>query len=203
MLSADYAARTNSLYDWEFGFQGQFLDLETWNGSGEQTGLYNYGYRYYVHALGRWLSRDPIEEKGGNNLYAFVLNSPVNGIDHLGLAPVFAAPAVIAVSAAVACISPFFWAGMSYYPDDEIMRHCWTTCMCSRSCSSVIAIAAGIGFEVFTYVCGDENLANHIFDLANNSLGMECAGVECIIPFLGNVTRWFRESCEDCCRGIA
>ena len=34
---------------------------------------------------GRWLSRDPIAENGGVNLYAFCNNDPVNGVDGLGL----------------------------------------------------------------------------------------------------------------------
>jgi len=85
VLSADYAARTNCDYDWEFGFQGQFLDLETWNGTGEQTGLYNYGYRYYVPALGRWPCRDPIGELGGVNLNSLRTNCAINVVDHLGL----------------------------------------------------------------------------------------------------------------------
>ncbi len=49
-----------------------------------ETGLYYYGYRYYSSSLGRWLSRDPIEEQGGLNLYGFVNNDPVNYIDPLG-----------------------------------------------------------------------------------------------------------------------
>ena len=39
------------------------------------TDLYYYGYRYYSPSLGRWISRDPIGEKGGNNLFAFCYNS--------------------------------------------------------------------------------------------------------------------------------
>jgi hypothetical protein len=34
--------------------------------------------------LTRWLNRDPIEEWGGANLYAFIGNEPVNSIDLLG-----------------------------------------------------------------------------------------------------------------------
>ena len=34
-----------------------------------ETDLYYYGYRYYSPSLGRWISRDPIEEEGGVNLY--------------------------------------------------------------------------------------------------------------------------------------
>lgn len=40
-----------------------------------------YGYRYYAPALGRWLSRDPLEETGGVNLYAMVGNNPLNVVD--------------------------------------------------------------------------------------------------------------------------
>jgi RHS repeat-associated protein len=52
-----------------------------------ETGLYYYGYRFYDPAMHRWLNRDPIEEKGGLNLYAFCGNDGVNGWDLLGLEP--------------------------------------------------------------------------------------------------------------------
>lgn len=51
----------------------------------EETGLVYYGYRWYHPELGRWLSRDPIGEAGGLNLYGMVGNDPVNGVDVLGL----------------------------------------------------------------------------------------------------------------------
>jgi RHS repeat-associated protein len=40
--------------------------------------------RPYDADLGRWLSRDPIEEKGGLNLFAYVFNNPVNFYDPKG-----------------------------------------------------------------------------------------------------------------------
>jgi uncharacterized protein RhaS with RHS repeats len=40
---------------------------------------------FYNPSTGRWLSRDPIEEGGGANLYQFVGNEPSNGIDPFGL----------------------------------------------------------------------------------------------------------------------
>jgi RHS repeat-associated protein len=41
--------------------------------------------RYYHPALRRWLNRDPAGLAGGLNLYAYVGNNPVSGIDPLGL----------------------------------------------------------------------------------------------------------------------
>ena len=57
------------------------------------TGLYRHSksnldlalYRAYDVDLGRWLNRDPIAERGGLNLYAYVSNNPFNGVDTLGL----------------------------------------------------------------------------------------------------------------------
>jgi len=48
----------------------------------EETGLVYYGYRYEKD--GGWLSRDPLDEKGGFNLYGFVGNDPVGNSDPLG-----------------------------------------------------------------------------------------------------------------------
>jgi RHS repeat-associated protein len=50
-----------------------------------ETGLDYYGYRYYGASVGRWINRDPITEKGGINMYAFVRNSPTFHHDRLGL----------------------------------------------------------------------------------------------------------------------
>jgi RHS repeat-associated protein len=50
----------------------------------EETGLVYYGHRFYNPTLGRWLNRDPKQEEGGVNLYAFCGNNPINGFDALG-----------------------------------------------------------------------------------------------------------------------
>ena len=49
------------------------------------TGLYFYLYRYYDPVTGRWPSRDPIEERGGANLYSYTSNQPTTSFDTLGL----------------------------------------------------------------------------------------------------------------------
>ncbi len=51
----------------------------------DETGFVDYGRRYYIPSLGRWLSKDPIGERGGVNLYGFLKNSGVQKIDVLGL----------------------------------------------------------------------------------------------------------------------
>jgi RHS repeat-associated protein len=51
----------------------------------EETGVPYCGYRYYNASTGRWLSRDPIEEKGDKNLYGFVGNQTIHRYDKLGL----------------------------------------------------------------------------------------------------------------------
>jgi RHS repeat-associated protein len=60
-----------------FRFSTKYLDMD--------MNMYDYGYRFYSLEIGRWLSRDPIAEDGGLNLYAFVGNAPVNMIDLFGL----------------------------------------------------------------------------------------------------------------------
>ena len=51
-----------------------------------ETGLYYYGYRFYVLSLMRWLNRDPIEESGGLNLYGFCRNNAICMYDKDGRA---------------------------------------------------------------------------------------------------------------------
>jgi RHS repeat-associated protein len=60
-------------------FQGAWYDAETM--------LYQMRFRYLQPSLGTWISRDPISEDGGYNLYTMANNSPVNQIDFYGLDP--------------------------------------------------------------------------------------------------------------------
>ena len=49
-----------------------------------ELGLVYYNYRHYSPTLGRFLSRDPIQEQGGLNLYAFVGNETTRLFDSRG-----------------------------------------------------------------------------------------------------------------------
>jgi RHS repeat-associated protein len=49
------------------------------------SGLYLTHFRAYSPTIGRWLSRDPIAEAGGVNLYAYLGGNPISRIDPTGL----------------------------------------------------------------------------------------------------------------------
>jgi RHS repeat-associated protein len=61
-----------------FGFSTKYHDRE--------LGMIGYQQRFYRPDLGRWLNRDPIEEEGGVNMYAFCQNNPVCTCDKNGCA---------------------------------------------------------------------------------------------------------------------
>ena len=63
-----------------FGFQGGLYDPD--------TGLVEFGCRWYDAQTGRWISKDPILLDGGWNVYAFCNNDPINRTDPSGLARV-------------------------------------------------------------------------------------------------------------------
>jgi RHS repeat-associated protein len=63
-----------------FGFGGQW----GYDADGE-TNLVLLTNRYYDPTRGRFLTRDPSGYAGGMNLYGYVGNSPLSGIDTLGL----------------------------------------------------------------------------------------------------------------------
>jgi len=54
----------------------------------QESGLWLTLYRPYDSSSARWLSRDPLGEMEGANLYAYVVNNPINWVDPLGQCPV-------------------------------------------------------------------------------------------------------------------
>jgi RHS repeat-associated protein len=51
------------------------------------SGLVYYLYRYYEPSLQRWLNRDLLEERGGLNLFLYLLNDAINLLDFDGSGP--------------------------------------------------------------------------------------------------------------------
>ncbi len=107
---------------------------------------------YYDPNLQRWPNRDPIEERGGVNLYAFVKNRPINGWDILGLADGGATGGevidmfqsvgwqsmiVLAISglddAARSCASDVTPAGSAHGGEQDAVRHCTWLCLMSEN----------------------------------------------------------------------
>ncbi len=69
-----------------------------------KSGMYLTMYRAYSPELARWLSRDPIGEVGGINLYAYVANNPVNYFDPMGA---FSWPSVVGVVGGIVSVALF------------------------------------------------------------------------------------------------
>ncbi len=79
-----YGLRSSNLiatnqFDADFGFSSHYFH--------QSSGLYLVTYRAYDPKIGRWLSRDLSGERGGINLYAYVVGNPVNLWDPNGMAP--------------------------------------------------------------------------------------------------------------------
>ena len=118
----------------------------------QTTGFYYYGYRWYDPLTGRWPSRDPIEERGGVNLYGFIYNSALNNWDYLGKKGV---PGDI--MAALAIVLKY----AQRYADNHY-RECKYECgsaggaRCTNCClttgAAAIGIAAG-GASIATFGC--------------------------------------------------
>ncbi len=82
-------------FDQPWRFPGQYFDAE--------TGLHYNRQRYYDPALGRYISPDPIGQRGGWNTSAYAANCPSNIVDPTG--EFFHPACVLAGPAAPACMA--------------------------------------------------------------------------------------------------
>lgn len=71
------ATKLQSSQDADFQYAGYYMHAP--------SGLNLTMFRAYNPSLGRWISRDPIGERGGINLFAYVGNMPTLFVDSLGL----------------------------------------------------------------------------------------------------------------------
>ena len=138
-----------------FRFSSKILDTE--------TGLTYYNYRYYSPELGRWLSRDPINELGhvllkkantqplysdeDNNPYRHTSNNPLNKTDKNGeVAPVILVSGI--VLAAATCAFGFYkYAQSEYGSETDDWLHCYVSCKIATYCGHSVSILAGLGKE--------------------------------------------------------
>ena len=99
-----------------------------------------YGYRFYDPETGRWPSRDPIQERGGVNLYGFVGNDGVNKWDYLGqLGPlvipiaggaiVITAADMLGISACACLITPACLELVAQLTKEALQKACEAGCM--------------------------------------------------------------------------
>ncbi len=127
----------------DFGYTGHYTHAK--------SGLVLAPYRAYDAGLGRWLSRDPIAENGGINLYGYVGGDPANRYDLLGLAwtpnPLGGLMIKVAHGACIAngldALAGFKmkqWVGLS--PNDKYY-HCMASCKIARICGSDYAEELG------------------------------------------------------------
>ncbi|RMW97811.1 RHS repeat-associated core domain-containing protein [Allofranklinella schreckenbergeri] len=105
-LIADHLGSIRLVIDAETGQIGQRIDYDAWGRVthdsqpgfqpfgfagdlyGPDTGLTRFWARDYDAETGRWTAKDPILFDGGDsNLYGYVLQDPVNGVDPLGTGP--------------------------------------------------------------------------------------------------------------------
>ena len=76
---------------------------------------------FYNPSTGRWISRDPIEEQGGKNLYGFVANDALNKYDRDGrIAIVDDAVVILAVGRVLLCAAAEGWL---YSPEGQREIH--------------------------------------------------------------------------------
>ena len=78
VLYANWSVRGGSPYGWNYLHQGGRFDVD--------ANLYHFRHRDYSATLGRWTQTDPIGFDAGDfNLYRYLGNEPVKGLDPSGL----------------------------------------------------------------------------------------------------------------------
>jgi len=74
-------------------------------------------FRAYCSRVGRWISRDLLEEDGGLNLYSYSKNSPIVLTDFLGLEPGLYWPPNIPKNPSCPGLGKAVWQGLVKYGD--------------------------------------------------------------------------------------
>ena len=142
---------------------GTFAALNPWRFSSEfaedDTATVYYNYRHYEPVMGRWLSRDVLNEMGC--IYAYLWNKACLDFDILGNSPwddfIKSLSSLIkawnAVKSAYDAYSKCVETTMDWMTNfqskqlnvvNDKMIHCWASCAIGEDCGSKFAIFAGI-----------------------------------------------------------
>lgn len=117
-----------------------------------RSGLNLTWFRAYNANFGRFISRDPLREDEGPNLYAYVGNNPASGIDPLGLARGQWGPAE--------------W-------KDNAIKHCIASCQMAKMFGKRVAEISGDIVELHDYVFKGQTGDSARMDFQNNAVGRE------------------------------
>jgi RHS repeat-associated protein len=120
----------------DFGFIGMYRHT--------RSGLNLTWFRPYNNSLGRWISRDPLEEEVGPNLYAYAANNPIMNIDPFGLA----------------------WGPKEWR--DNALQHCIASCQLTKILGKDIAKAIG---DWWWEAGGTNTALSSAVDQENNRIG--------------------------------
>jgi RHS repeat-associated protein len=141
----------------------------------------NYGYRFYVPLLGRWINRDPIGEVADSTLYGFLANNPINSNDRYGLFD----PRLMAAFGIIAIIEGILHQLIyrrsveifPHCPDKDIwkdkQRHCYVNCISTRVhiFHSAMAMLFSLGKEAWDLLIDGEGWESTARDMASNIYG--------------------------------
>jgi len=163
-------------------------DLTTGDNNGgaiESSGLYYYGFRYYSPNLGRWIKRDPIGEKGFRlvsfgiamkNLYCFVANDPVLGLDYLGLDVIYGPDDDVDKTDTCCTETKDYWDANGFASPDDCESDCFAKFAgwIAGGGGVLAGICAASNNPVVAYVCS-------IIGTASGSYALGLAGIGCPI----------------------
>jgi len=164
----------------------QYVGREGYYREGE-LGLYLLGQRWYDEEVGRFISRDPIGEEEGVNLYVYGNNSPTILIDPYGLSTILPIVYLTRCYLIARRIR-----NQNLLIGDNHLRHCTTTCRVAEETDEFCAGLAGVWNEIMPGRSGRSGLEE---DMKSNNIGLRC--FEEINKKCSKERKY--NSCEECC----